>query len=75
MDWKKGVSLSMYQNAGEQEFETNWTEQVRRKKKQSAFPNANDVIGKSSDFWNRCDPRLSQNTCLVLMQGVVPLSL
>lgn len=54
MDWKKGVSLSMYQNAGEQEFETNWSDQVRRKKDQSPFPDAKDVIGISSDFWNRC---------------------
>ena len=57
MDWKTGVSLSMYQNAGEQEFETNWTEQVRRKKGQSAFPDATDVIGISSDFWNRYGSR------------------
>lgn len=57
MDWKTGVSLSMYQNAGEQECETNWTEQVRRKKVQSAFPDATDVIGISSDFWNRYGSR------------------
>eukprot|EP00892_Ulva_mutabilis_P009784 jgi/Ulvmu1/7178/UM034_0087.1 len=53
MAFHKGVSISVFQNSGEQEFTSNWTEHVQRKSKQSPVPGSKDVIGVACDFWNR----------------------
>lgn len=54
MAFQKGISISVFQNSGEQEFASNWTEHVRKKCKQSPIPGSKDVIGVACDFWNRC---------------------
>lgn len=55
MAFHKGISISVFQNSGEQEFASNWTDHVRRKYKQSPVPDSQDVIGVACDFWNRFD--------------------
>lgn len=72
MAFQKGISISVFQNSGEQEFASNWTGHVRRKSKQSPVPNSKDVIGIACDFWNRWHPHLRCPYCKTRCCPIIP---